>query len=388
MPNRPTYPSFESSQLSPAALGPLAKTLSRAIAQAPEGIALFSADGEELLYANSAFSNLLCSTQAALSTATLFNLFADDTLTEALHTALRTQRTYSAHVTGATGRALAITVSPARAEEISAPEQWLCTLRPASVQLERERLTAVSMLAAGLAHEINNPLASVTTNLEWIVATLPSLRPSQTSSRPNSLPALSAALVDALAGAERIEAAVRQLNALAGVQHEQPELLDVRVLLDAALHEVEPLLGDIEVRRDYAEVPPILSSQARLKQAFAQLLSNAAQAIGPDSQRRSIDVRARKDDRVRVEIDDTGTGVAPHLVGELFRPFVTTKPLGLGKGLGLYLARGSVEAAGGEIGFEALGTGGTRFWIELPGVETRMRSPLDSNSDLESVPPK
>jgi signal transduction histidine kinase len=288
-----------------------------------------------------------------------------------------------------------LSLSPVR-DASAALTHWWCSLREraaehecARARAEHERLEAVTLLAAGLAHEINNPLASITTNLEWLVATLPTLRPSQPAVRANQAPALSAALVDALAGAERIEAAVRLLHALTGVQHEAHELLDVRVLLDAALHEIEPLLSaGIDVRRDYAEIPLVVGGQGRLRHAFAQLLSNAAQAITPECARRVIDVRVRmRGSTVRIEIDDSGSGVAPHVHDHLFRPFITTKPLGLGKGLGLYLARASIEAAGGSIAFEALSGGGTRFFVELPAVETRTRGALDSNADLESIPP-
>lgn len=351
------------------------------------------------MYANAAFSQLLARSEEELGASSLLRLFEDDAyVTQALRRALSSEvgcsvatSVLSAH---APSRAVMLSVSPVR-DASGSLTHWLCTLRERAAEQEstrerseHERLSAVTLLAAGLAHEINNPLASITTNLEWMVATLPSLRPSQTTPRPNQAPALSAALVDALAGAERIEAAVRQLHALTGVQHEAHELLDVRVLLDAALHEIEPLLsGSIQVRRDYAEVPLVLGGQGRLRQAFAQLLSNAAQAITPECPRRIIDVRARGGANVRVEIDDSGAGVAPHVRDDLFRPFVTTKPLGLGKGLGLFLARASVEAASGNIGFTALAGGGSRFWIELPAVQTRLRSPLDSNSDLESIPP-
>lgn len=389
MPDRPSNQSL-GPRPTAASEVPLAELLARAIDTATEGIALYPApDDGALVYANAAFHSLLARSPSELARCSLSALFEDEYVSRSLREALASEnaRTISTPL-------LSLSLSPVR-DANGSLTHWLCTLRDRATEgasarerSEHERLEAVTLLAAGLAHEINNPLASISTNLEWLVATLPTLRPSQPASRPNQAPALSAALVDALAGAERIEAAVRQLHALTGVQHEAHELLDVRVLLDAALHEVEPLLcAGIDVRREYAEVPLVLGGQGRLRHAFAQLLSNAAQAIGPDCARRTIDVRVRGAATVRVEIDDSGSGVAAHVRDDLFRPFITTKPLGLGKGLGLYLARASIEAAGGSIGFEALRGGGTRFSVELPGIETRTRSPLDSNTDLESIPP-
>ncbi|MGC4091767.1 MAG: PAS domain-containing sensor histidine kinase [Polyangiaceae bacterium] len=377
------------------------RVLTRAVERMPDGLGLFAVERDlRAVYANAAFARLLALTPETLNDTSLTALFHDSEASRAVGDAVREGARCSARVivndpNGDT-RWVAVALSPLDDADSGAPSHWLCSVRDSTLERdmerersERERLSAVALLAAGLSHEINNPLASITTNLEWLVATLPTVRPSSSTPRPsaNSLPALSAALVDALAGAERIEASVRQLNALIGAQHEAAELLDVRVLLDAALREVEPLLSGIEVRRDYGEVAPILGGEARIKHAFAQLLANAAQAIAPDAKRRRVDVSVRPaGDSLRVEIDDSGSGVAAHLQNELFRPFVTTKPLGLGKGLGLYLARASIEAAGGSVGFSALNDGGTRFWVELPVNKSAMRNPLDSNSDLDSVP--
>jgi signal transduction histidine kinase len=243
---------------------------------------------------------------------------------------------------------------------------------------ERERLAAVALLAAGMAHEINNPLASVTTNLEWLAATLPSSRPGSGlgGQGGSALSSVSAALVDALAGAERVETTIQHLALLSGIEYSQRELLDVRLLLDASLHELEPLFsGGIQIRREYADMPPVFVSERRLKQAFVNLLANAAQAIAPDSTERTVTVRTFAGERVRIEVEDSGTGVPTELARVLFHPFVTTKPMGVGKGLGLYLAKTIIEAAGGEIGFRAAEPRGTLFWVELPRAEPAKPTP-------------
>lgn len=401
MPDRPIFPSSVSSSAPEraASTASLAELIQRAIAGTDEGFALY--DGTEepaLLYANASFYELLALPRPVLDARPLQALFDDAFASRTLRVAVARHEGCTLHVHGRADaeptRTLVLLLTPIR-DDAAQLTHWLCTLRAlrneresARARSEHERLSAVTLVVAGLAHEINNPLASITTNLEWLVTSLASTRPGQPPPRQSELASLSAALVDALAGAERIEATVRQLQALAGTRYEAAELLDVRVLLDAALHEIEPLFGgSIELRRSYAEVPPIRGLQGQLRQAFAQLLSNAAQSITPDCARRVVEVRAETRERVRIEIDDSGSGIAPEVQAELFRPFVTTKPLGWGKGLGLFIARSSIEAAGGTIGFESLTGGGTRFWVELPIAEGQSHRPFDSTAEFESVPP-
>jgi signal transduction histidine kinase len=238
--------------------------------------------------------------------------------------------------------------------------------------IDREKLLAAELLAAGMAHEINNPLATVTTNLEWLAATLPALVVKEAHEQtpgPSSIGPVSAALVDALAGAERIEATVRFLSMLSGLQDPHRELLDVRLVLESALTELEGQLErDIAIVRNYSDVAAVLASEQRLKQAFVNLLVNAAQSIGKDSTSRCITLSTLGQSRVRVEIADSGSGVAEVVRDRLFTPFVTTKALGVGKGLSLFVCKTIVESAGGEVGFRTTPGRGSTFWLELPAA--------------------
>jgi PAS domain S-box-containing protein len=266
-------------------------------------------------------------------------------------------------------------LSPVRNDDAHL-SQWFAVVRDVSAaraaaesRSESERLQAVALVVAGMAHEINNPLASITSNLEWLAATLPKLRPNpQSGVNPQQIMgSVSSALVDALAGAERVETTLANLTLLLGLEYSQREIADVRLLLEEALRELEPLFSDdVTVQRDYAEVPPVFIGERRLKQAFSSLIANGVQAISADSAVRQITVRTRFDERVRIEIEDTGSGVPEDLAPRLFRPFVTTRPPGAGKGLGLYLAKRIVESASGAIGFSSREGGGTTFFIELP----------------------
>src|SRR5262249_7774918 len=121
---------------------------------------------------------------------------------------------------------------------------------------------------------------------------------------------------------------------------------------------------DVELRADVAkDVPRVTLSHQRIVQVMLNLLLNAADA----APRGRVTVRAAPaaEGRVRIEVEDDGAGVAPEVRDKLFEPFVTTKPVGEGTGLGLAVCRGLVEAVGGTIGLEP-GTPGARFVIELP----------------------
>ncbi|HET9930384.1 MAG TPA: PAS domain-containing protein, partial [Polyangiaceae bacterium] len=227
MPDRPFISSFVPSSHPESAVStpPVAELLERAIARTDEGIALYDASADpSLVYANASFYDLLAATRSALDARPLQRAFDDAYVSRALRAAVARHEGCTVHANvcadSDAARELVFSLSPIRDDD-GQLTHWLCTARPlaserhsATARSEHERLSAVTLVAAGLAHEINNPLASITTNLEWLVTSLGSAHPGRTTPRPSELPALSAALVDALAGAERIEAAVRQLQAL------------------------------------------------------------------------------------------------------------------------------------------------------------------------------
>ncbi|HWA75628.1 MAG TPA: PAS domain-containing sensor histidine kinase [Polyangiaceae bacterium] len=397
MATRPSDSKTHSFQASPTASGarPLgfAATLVASLEQIADGIVLLEPDPQvvtcaRVVFSNPAFEKLRPNPPAPAVGQLLSNLFPEACLNEEFVAALEAGQAARAEsacsATGEEPRVFEISLSPVR-DPAGELNHWFGIVRDITAlrrqardRSERERLAAVALLAAGMAHEINNPLASVTTNLEWLAATLPNARSPLAKGavqNPSALSAVSAALVDALAGAERVEATIQHLGLLSGLEYSQRELLDVRLLLDAALHELEPLFaGGIDIQREYADMPPVFVSERRLKQAFVNLLANAAQAIPPDATTRTVTVRALAGERVRIEIQDSGSGVPTELAAALFHPFVTTKPMGVGKGLGLYLAKSIIETAGGEIGFHAAKPRGTTFWVELPRADPSAKS--------------
>ncbi|MDD9944240.1 MAG: PAS domain S-box protein [Myxococcales bacterium] len=213
--------------------------------------------------------------------------------------------------------------------------------------LEADKLAAVGTLAAGVAHEINNPLAYLMLNLEVLAHELPKL-----GGEPERLRQVEKRLTDIRQGAERVKAIVHDLQTLTRKDEDIRGPVDLPVVLDAAIHmaqhEIRPRA---RLATRFIDVPPVYGNVTRLEQLFVNLLVNAAHALADgDPEHDSIEViLARPDDRVAVEVRDTGCGMTETVRKKAFEPFFTTKAPGVGTGLGLPICRGIVEALGGEI---------------------------------------
>lgn len=227
-----------------------------------------------------------------------------------------------------------------------------------------DRLAALGTLAAGVAHEINNPLTYVLLNLQLLDRTLVAPADETTSDRMRER------IAEAREGAERVGAIVRELRAFSRAEDERRGPADLRVVLEAA---VKMASRDIRPRarlvKEWNEVPVVDANEARLTQVFLNLLINAAHAI-PDGEpdENEIRVRASTDaaGRAVVEVSDTGSGMPREIVSRIFDPFFTTKPLGEGTGLGLSVCHGIVTSLGGDITVESQLGAGTTFRVRLP----------------------
>ncbi len=236
--------------------------------------------------------------------------------------------------------------------------------------LEATRLASVGTLAAGVAHEINNPLSWVVNNLEALGEQLDGAgvaAPAPGQEPPGRL------AQEALHGARRIADVVRSMRALGRPDHrEELRCIDVAAELSGALKMVRNQL--VQRARLVVDVPAGLPAvqgrTSELGRAFLNILVNAAQAI-PEGQaeRHVITVRARPvAGEVLVEVTDTGVGMAPEVQRRIFEPFFTTKDVGQGSGLGLSIARSAVEAAGGRIEAVSEGGRGATFRVRLPAA--------------------
>ena len=225
-----------------------------------------------------------------------------------------------------------------------------------------DRMASVATLSAGVAHEINNPLAYVVGNLDYSLAHLGKL--------PEDLAEVRKALEDARVGAVRVGQIVRDLRTFSRAGETDRTEVDVRRALQSAV-----TLAQTEIRQraqlslELGPVPPVLGSAHRLGQLFLNLLVNAAQAIPPGNPGRNL-VQATTalapDGRVRIEITDTGAGIAPEVLPRIFDPFFTTRAIGKGTGLGLAIAHGIVTELGGEITVRSEPNGGSIFTVLLP----------------------
>ncbi len=226
-----------------------------------------------------------------------------------------------------------------------------------------DRMASMGTLAAGMAHEINNPLAFILANVEFAIREL---------RRDGTNQDVVVALEEAREGATRVREIVRDLKTFSRADDESRESLDVNRVLRSALS-----LASNEIRArarleiELGDVPRVLGSEHRLGQVLLNLLINAAQAI-PEGRPDAHSVRAatgvHTDGRVVIKIADDGEGIPAPLKARIFDPFFTTKPVGVGTGLGLSICHGIVVAMGGEITVESETGCGSVFRVLLPAA--------------------
>jgi CheY-like chemotaxis protein len=234
-----------------------------------------------------------------------------------------------------------------------------------------DQLATLGTLAAGVAHELNNPLAAVFTNLEWFLDDRETIA---------GLPKDAAdALRDARDGAERLRQIVKDLKIFSRIAPDHLEKIDVVAAVESTLR-----LARNEIRhravlvKDLQPVPAVIGNERRFGQVILNLLVNAAQAI-PDGNREGNQIRVSTsrgaDGRIVVAVGDTGVGMSPEVRASLFSPFFTTKPHGEGTGLGLAICQRIVSEMGGEITVESTPGVGSTFFVHLPPDRDRAPEP-------------
>ncbi len=243
-----------------------------------------------------------------------------------------------------------------------------------------DRMLAIGTLAAGVAHEINNPLAYVATNLETLAAELPNITPGPRSRLTEKM--LQALVSDAREGVERVNSIVHDLRSLSRIDDQKAGPVDVASVMASSIkmtnNEIRHRARIVRTIED--QLPPVDVDASRLGQVFVNLLLNAAQAIEEgDANHNEIRISARTaagGTQVLIEVADTGSGIAPSIIGRIFDPFFTTKAPGSGTGLGLAISQQIVRAMDGEITVESKLGAGSTFRVVLPvaaATETRPR---------------
>ena len=206
-----------------------------------------------------------------------------------------------------------------------------------------DRLASVGTLAAGVAHEINNPLAYIQANIQFALET-------------QSNAAVTEALREAAEGVDRVRRIVRDLKAFSRPDVETRAPVDLRAVVETAL-----AMADNEIRhraqlhKELSQVPPVIGNEARLGQVALNLLVNAAQALpaGRHTEHRiTVRIHEGAGGTVVLEVSDTGSGVPPEILRRVFDPFFTTKPVGEGTGIGLSISHTIVSELGGTLTLE------------------------------------
>ncbi len=236
-----------------------------------------------------------------------------------------------------------------------------------AAMLRADRMAAIGQLAAGVAHEANNPLGYVTANLVFVEERLRELSPANVSAL---LPELEQAVADARQGAERIARIVGDLKTFARPnESELVELVDLRQVLDATLKIAKnEIQHRAELIRNYGNVSLVRGNEPRLAQVFLNLLLNAAQAI-PEGRAHenaiSVTIDQPDPEHVRVIVADTGCGIDREHLPRITEPFFTTKPPGVGTGLGLAVVKNIVDKLDGTLAFDSAKGRGTRVSVSL-----------------------
>jgi signal transduction histidine kinase/CheY-like chemotaxis protein len=250
--------------------------------------------------------------------------------------------------------------------------------------IQADRAIAIGRLAAGVAHEINNPLAYVVANLRYVQENLPAAC-GQAGGQPGGaapsiqVEELQQALQEAAEGTGRVARIVRDLKAYSRPATEQRTATGLEAAMEAALSMASPELRPrAAVVRAYMPAPPALADPVRLSQVFLNLLLNAAQAIPEGAAERhqvTVTVGCGADGWPFAEVRDTGPGIPEDAVGKIFDPFFTTKPQGQGSGLGLAVSMGIVTNLNGRIEVRSRPGEGATFRVVLPPAELAAEPP-------------
>jgi len=259
--------------------------------------------------------------------------------------------------------------------------------------LQSEKMASIGQLAAGVAHEINNPVGYIKSNLntldEYVRSLLHLVHTYQEAARrlpeadrarleeenravdltflQEDLPTL---LEESREGVERVREIVRDLKEFSHIDKAQWQRADLHRGLESTLNVARnEIKYKAEIVRDYGELPLVECLPQQLNQVFMNILVNAAQAI-PEHGTITLRTRAHGE-HVTIDIADTGPGIAAEHLARVFDPFFTTKPIGKGTGLGLSIAYGIVRRHGGELTVQSRPGEGSTFRITLPVVAAR-----------------
>ena len=251
---------------------------------------------------------------------------------------------------------------------------------------ELDRMIAMGTLAAGVAHEINNPLAFIHSNLEYASEVVGLLR-TKLEIEDERVERLEQALRESLGGTTRVREIVKDLKSFSRAPEERLERTNLRDVAQSAMSMSWPeVRRAANLRNEFNAVPEVMANDARLGQVVLNLLVNAAQAFPAGKEDRNfITVRTiSRGDTSVIEVEDNATGIPPESLRHIFDPFFTTKPLGEGTGMGLWISRNIVTNLGGRLEVESEWGRGSCFRIIFPHAP-----PVEEEEPIvEELPPR
>jgi PAS domain S-box-containing protein len=248
---------------------------------------------------------------------------------------------------------------------------------------QADRLASVGMLAAGVAHEINNPLTYVIGNLSLIESDIAAL---ESSVDPDLIEELQECLQETREGSLRVSKIVADLKSFARADDASEELVQLEALLDRSIQMTQNQLKyRAKIVRSYGDTPRIRVNEGRLCQVFINLLVNAGHAIAegnPDGNQITVRTFTTLQGPV-VEVEDTGCGIPEEDLEQLFEPFFSTKSNGQGSGLGLSICKNIIGTMGGSIQVRLGKESGSCFTVSLPTSRVSNRSPTNTQGKDE-----
>jgi signal transduction histidine kinase len=249
--------------------------------------------------------------------------------------------------------------------------------------VQSDRLASLGTLAAGVAHEINNPLTYVVTNLSFVTERLAKIAEAGGVDGVvgAQLADVREALEEAQEGAQRVRQIVRDLRTYSRADDERDKTVDIWRVLDWSINmAMNEIRHRARLVKDLGVVPGVRGTETRLGQVFINLLVNATQALAAGSKAdHEIRVSTMTDSEGRAVIcvSDTGPGIPPDILDHVFEPFFTTKPTGVGLGLGLFVCHGIIKGMGGTLTAESPPGAGATFVVTLPPAVSAAEAPVD-----------
>jgi two-component system NtrC family sensor kinase len=235
--------------------------------------------------------------------------------------------------------------------------------------IQNEKMASLGQLVAGIAHEINNPLAFVVNNLFIVENGLDSLGPDMEPhfAEPSlmKLRKIRARLREMREGLDRVKELVLDLRTFSRLDEGEFQIVDVVETIDAVLLLLKHKMnGRIHVEKHFAPARTLCCHAGRLHQVLMNLIANAVDAIAGEGT--VIITTSQTSDLFLISVRDTGAGIAEAIRGKIFDPFFTTKPVGRGTGLGLAISYGIVQEHGGSIEVQSEEGVGTEFIVKIP----------------------